>query len=254
MYLCCHAFAYQMLLWYDQQSWKKEVWEYNEKVKGEDSTMPLADHDLIKKRKQELKHVQDIKEHYEKKLDKVQDLYVELETWRLQLEEKQRNLERKEKQLNIQSSKVYYKKKPKPLVISKAQERLQKRTAALKSPISTTPDGGRSTSPESPFKLPPSLQMQPSPSRIGAAASASVVDSSQYSNRPQVRVNPLYFQTNPSTDNEDVFVAGSKSAAPFPPTSTTTTTTPTTCSTLLTSKARLRVRLPLHPFARLICS
>jgi len=168
-----------------QQSWKKEVWEYNEKVKGEDSTMPLADHDLIKKRKQELKHVQDIKEHYEKKLDKVQDLYVELETWRLQLEEKQRNLERKEKQLNIQSSKVYYKKKPKPLVISKAQERLQKRTAALKSPISTTPDGGRSTSPESPFKLPPSLQMQPSPSRIGAAASASVVDSSQYSNRPQ---------------------------------------------------------------------
>ena len=216
--------------------------------------MPLADHDLIKKRKQELKHVQDIKEHYEKKLDKVQDLYVELETWRLQLEEKQRNLERKEKQLNIQSSKVYYKKKPKPLVISKAQERLQKRTAALKSPISTTPDGGRSTSPESPFKLPPALQMQPSPSRIGAAASASVVDSSQYSNRPQVRVNPLYFQTNPSTDNEDVFVAGSKSAAPFPPTSTTTTTTPTTCSTLLTSKARLRVRLPLHPFARFICS
>ena len=217
--------------------------------------MPLADHDLIKKRKQELKHVQDIKEHYEKKLGKVQDLYVELETWRLQLEEKQRNLERKEKQLNIHSSKVYYKKKPKPLVISKAQERLQKRTAALKSPNSTTPDGGRSTSPESPFKLPPVLQ-QPSPSRIGAAAvvaakGASVVDSSsQYANRPQVRVNPLYFRTNPSTDNEDVFVpsaagAGSEQkCAPFP----CTTTTPTTCSTtLLTSKARMRVRLHIAP-------
>ena len=69
---------------------------------------------MIKKRKQELKHAQDVKELYQKKLDRVHDLFMELETWKLQLEEQQRTLNRKEKQLNIQSSKVYYKKKLKP--------------------------------------------------------------------------------------------------------------------------------------------
>ena len=63
---------------------------------------------------QELKHAQDVKELYQKKLDRVHDLFMELETWKLQLEEQQRTLNRKEKQLNIQSSKVYYKKKLKP--------------------------------------------------------------------------------------------------------------------------------------------
>merc|ERR1719412_2076593 len=103
-----------------QQSWKKEVWEYNERVKGEDASLPMADHDhLIKKRKQELKHAQDVKELYQKKLDRVHDLFMELETWKLQLEERQVKLDRKEKQLSIQSSKVYYKKKLKPLMFSK---------------------------------------------------------------------------------------------------------------------------------------
>ena len=121
------------------------------------------------------------------------------------------------------------------MVISKAHERLQKRS--LKSPNSatTTPDGGRSTSPESPFKLPP-VQLQPSPSKIGAAA--SVADSSQYSSRPQVRVNPLYFQPDPATASEDVNVGSDRRAAHFPST--------TTCSTF-SSKARIRVRFaPPH--------
>merc|ERR1712038_1324736 len=174
-----------------QQSWKKEVWEYNEKVKGEDSTIPMADHDhLIKKRKQELNDAQDVKELYQKKLERVNDLFMELETWKLQLDERQIKLDRKEKQLSIQSSKVYYKKKLKPLMISKAHERLQKRsTSNFKSPTSTTPDGGRSTSPESPFKLPlPAeaavLTGQPtSPSRIGAAAVAT--SSATSVSRPQ---------------------------------------------------------------------
>ena len=56
-----------------QQSWKQEVWEHNERMKGEGShNLPLADHNaLLKRRKEELRHAQDIKELYERKLEKV---------------------------------------------------------------------------------------------------------------------------------------------------------------------------------------
>ena len=185
-----------------QQSWKQEVWEYNKKVKGEETSLPLVDHDLlIKRRKQELKHAQDVKELYEKKLERVNDLFMELNRWRLQLEEEERNLQRKKKQLNIQTSKVYYKKKVKSLVLSKAQERFQKK--GLKYAPSSTPDGCRSTSPESsPFKIPPKASVairKP----ISGATGQTMLDSSR--NQPQVRINPLYFPSESAT-SEDLHV------------------------------------------------
>ncbi len=86
-----------------QRGWKREVWEHNERMKGEDATLPLADHDaLIRRRKEELKHAQDIKELYERKLEKVNDLYMELSAWRLKLEEHDRTLTRRERALSIQ--------------------------------------------------------------------------------------------------------------------------------------------------------
>jgi hypothetical protein len=39
----------------------------------------------VKRRKQELKHAQDVKELYEKKLERVNDLFMELNAWKLQL-------------------------------------------------------------------------------------------------------------------------------------------------------------------------
>jgi hypothetical protein len=39
----------------------------------------------VKRRKQELKHAQEVKELYAKKLDKVNDLFMELNAWQLQL-------------------------------------------------------------------------------------------------------------------------------------------------------------------------
>jgi hypothetical protein len=30
-----------------QQTWREEVWEYTERVKGEDSSLPLIDHDIL---------------------------------------------------------------------------------------------------------------------------------------------------------------------------------------------------------------
>ena len=68
--------------------------------------MPLDHEVLIKRRKQELRHAQDIKELYERKLERVNDLFVELNAWKLQLEEEKRNLVKREKQLSIKGSKV----------------------------------------------------------------------------------------------------------------------------------------------------
>jgi len=48
--------------------------------------------DLIKKRKNELKHAQDIREHYERKLERANNLYKELSDVLLQLEQRERDL------------------------------------------------------------------------------------------------------------------------------------------------------------------
>ena len=155
--------------------------------------MPLADHDmLIKKRKQELKHAQDVKELYEKKLERVNDLFMELNSWKLQLEEEERNLQRIKRQLNVQGTKVYYKKKMKPLVLSKAHERLQKRQKSAAA-------GGGVSSPEAEFQL-------SSPSRLGAAAASSLLVNAA---RPQVRINPLYNDAE-ANDNDAVAACSSQ--------------------------------------------
>eukprot|EP00095_Tigriopus_kingsejongensis_P010817 maker-scaffold2896_size11495-snap-gene-0.2 protein:Tk10817 transcript:maker-scaffold2896_size11495-snap-gene-0.2-mRNA-1 annotation:"mitogen-activated protein kinase kinase kinase 13 isoform x4" len=144
-----------------QQSWKKEVWEHNEQMKGEDVSMPIAGQDiLVKKRKQELKHAQDVKMLYERKLKMVNDLYMELSAWKLRLEEAERALARRERQVSIHGSKVHYKKKHRPFA-GKTPERFQKRPSRS---LSTSGRGRKtspstpevlSTSPESPFKIPP---------------------------------------------------------------------------------------------------
>lgn len=48
--------------------------------------------DLIKKRKSELKHAQDIREHYERKLERTNNLYMELSAVLLQLEQRENDL------------------------------------------------------------------------------------------------------------------------------------------------------------------
>ena len=194
----------------------------------------MADHDLlIKRRKQELKHAQDVKELYVKKLERVNDLFMELNAWKLQLEEEERNLQRKKKQLNIQSSKVYYKKKLKPLVLSKAQERFQKKS--LKYAPSSTPEGCRSTSPdESPFKIPPKSRKQPQLLNLAASNLEAAAASETAFERPQVRINPLYFPSEQPAQAEatdhvfkfdvPITISSSKRTSPksrFPRVSTT---------------------------------
>jgi len=51
---------------------------------------------------QELKHAQDVKLMYEKKLEKVNSLFMELNAWKLQLEEAEKILAKKERRINNQ--------------------------------------------------------------------------------------------------------------------------------------------------------
>ena len=57
--------------------------------------------DLIQKRKEELKHATDIRELYEKKLEKANNLYFELNSVLLQLDERERDLVKLEREFNI---------------------------------------------------------------------------------------------------------------------------------------------------------
>merc|ERR1712142_383698 len=101
-----------------QQSWKAEVWEYNEKMRCEGSSIPLADEALVKKRKEELKHAQDVRELYERKLERTNNLYLELNAVLLRIEQREQELSRREHQLQSgeKSSHHTSKKKLRPLM------------------------------------------------------------------------------------------------------------------------------------------
>ena len=191
-----------------QQSWKREVWEHNERMKGEDQSLPLADHDvLLKRRNEELKHAQDIKELYERKLEKVNNLFVELSRWKLQLEETEKNLSRRERQLNLQTSKVQYKKKLRPFQ-GKTPDRFQPRPSRS---LSTTRNSNRksspstpevlSTSPESPFKLPPHHSLM-SISSSNHYYDAALGQDQQEKSMIVVRENPFFTNCDSSTSPE----------------------------------------------------
>ena len=150
---------------------------------------------------------QDIKELYERKLEKVNNLYMELSAWKLKLEESERVLARRERALSIQGSKVHYKKKLPKLGGSAAApsgaDRFRRgssagagaggvfsvQTTAHYRTRNTSPSTPEvlSTSPETPFKLP---QPEAAASILAAASddlAAAVV---------RVRDNPGYAPQN----------------------------------------------------------
>lgn len=57
-----------------------------------ESHISKFEEDLIKKRKDELKHAQDIREHYERKLERANNLVLQLSAVLLQLEERENDL------------------------------------------------------------------------------------------------------------------------------------------------------------------
>jgi len=169
----------------------------------------LADHDiLIKRRKQELKHAQDVKELYERKLERVNDLFVELNAWKLQLEEAERTLNKRERQLNIHGSKVHYKKKLRPIV-NKASERLKTLPYTIQTnqhfeqqqKVQPTYYQRKSTSPSTPEVLSTSPEIPANPNAADnnkfdiRTVQHTAVFSESRKPRTVVRENPMFSET-----------------------------------------------------------
>ena len=134
-----------------QQSWKEEIRDHMKQMQTCTSSIPRFEADLIRKREDELKHAQDIRVHYERKLERTNNLYLELSAVLLQLEQREKDLIKKERQLGYKQCK---KRLVHPLL--KAQERLhRKRNPNLHvstSSTPTTPPSPTTDSPPSPIK------------------------------------------------------------------------------------------------------
>ncbi|XP_065211127.1 mitogen-activated protein kinase kinase kinase 12 isoform X2 [Planococcus citri] len=89
-----------------QAVWKEEIRIRMLHIQSSDSNVIKFEDDLIKKREVELKHAHDIREHYERKLARANELYNELSSAIFEIEQKKRDLMRREKQ----SSKLYRKR------------------------------------------------------------------------------------------------------------------------------------------------
>lgn len=86
-----------------QATWKVEISHYMENFKNDSQYgLRLAD-ELVKKRQEELRHAQDIRDHYEKKLERANDLYMELTACLLQVEQREQILSKKEQKLQAES-------------------------------------------------------------------------------------------------------------------------------------------------------
>uniref|UniRef100_A0A0A9XW76 Mitogen-activated protein kinase kinase kinase dlk-1 n=1 Tax=Lygus hesperus TaxID=30085 RepID=A0A0A9XW76_LYGHE len=93
-----------------QAQWKQEVQGLMSKIGASKpvSFVPQADEsELIRKRKEELRHAQDIRLHYEKKLGRVNDLYAALASAYLELDERERQLRKFEKSVSKSGKKRF---------------------------------------------------------------------------------------------------------------------------------------------------
>ncbi|KAJ8687425.1 hypothetical protein QAD02_023219 [Eretmocerus hayati] len=81
-----------------QQTWKEEIREHMKQIQSNNSTSPRFEADLIRRREDELRHAQDIREHYERKLERTNNLYMELSAVLLQLEQRERDVMKREQQ------------------------------------------------------------------------------------------------------------------------------------------------------------
>ena len=75
-----------------KHSFPQQIAEQMAKIKTSGAAMPRMEEDLVKKRREELRHAQDVREHYERKLARANNLYMELSTVMLQLESRERDL------------------------------------------------------------------------------------------------------------------------------------------------------------------
>ena len=86
------------------RAWSIEINEQLARLPSIDfaSTLEMSNDDLIKKRKEELQHIADIRAHYQAKLQQVNTIYIELSSMMMQLQKREQEIKKKERSLDIQ--------------------------------------------------------------------------------------------------------------------------------------------------------
>ncbi|XP_023318841.1 mitogen-activated protein kinase kinase kinase 12 isoform X1 [Trichogramma pretiosum] len=133
-----------------QLTWKEEIREHMKKIQTENSNSHRYEADLIRRRKEELRHAQDIREHYERKLERTNNLFLELSSVLVHLEKREKDVLKREKsQKSSGKKRIVY-------PILKCQERLNRRrntSVQSSSPSLTSPQSTSPTVLESPEKV-----------------------------------------------------------------------------------------------------
>uniref|UniRef100_A0A4W3JF33 Mitogen-activated protein kinase kinase kinase n=1 Tax=Callorhinchus milii TaxID=7868 RepID=A0A4W3JF33_CALMI len=125
-----------------QVEWREEVKQHFEKIKSEGTCIHRLDEELVRRRREELRHALDIREHYERKLERANNLYMELNSVMLQLELKEKELIRREQALDTSYPGIFRLHPVRPLVHANSVEKLlKKRNTSHKPPAhSKRPD------------------------------------------------------------------------------------------------------------------
>uniref|UniRef100_A0A3B5KFI4 Mitogen-activated protein kinase kinase kinase n=1 Tax=Takifugu rubripes TaxID=31033 RepID=A0A3B5KFI4_TAKRU len=114
-----------------QSEWREEVKKHFEKIKSEGTCIHRLDEELIRRRRDELRHALDIREHYERKLERANNLYMELSAIMLQLEVREKELMKREQAVEKKYPGTYKRHLVRPIVRSNAVEKLIKKKGSL---------------------------------------------------------------------------------------------------------------------------
>lgn len=81
-----------------QKTWRSEINDHMKTCVSNSTNIHKYEQDLIRKRQDELKHAKDIRSIYERKLERTNNLYMELSACFLHLEEREKEIQEREKQ------------------------------------------------------------------------------------------------------------------------------------------------------------
>ncbi|KAM6979361.1 mitogen-activated protein kinase kinase kinase 13 isoform 1-T3 [Tautogolabrus adspersus] len=168
-----------------QSEWREEVKKHFEKIKSEGTCIHRLDEELIRRRRDELRHALDIREHYERKLERANNLYMELSAIMLQLEVREKELMKREQAVEKKYPGTYKRHLVRPIVRSNAVEKLIKKKGSISHkpgmPSAKRPDLLRSDGI-------PSVDSLPSPSPLSASPKVSTPPGkARYRSKPRHR-------------------------------------------------------------------
>ncbi|KAK1151095.1 mitogen-activated protein kinase kinase kinase 12-like [Acipenser oxyrinchus oxyrinchus] len=110
-----------------QAEWREEVKQHFEKIKSEGTCLHRLDEELVNRRREELRHALDIREHYERKLERANNLYMELNAVMLQLELKEKELHRREQSMDKKHPGLFKPHTPRPAGPANSVDKLIKK-------------------------------------------------------------------------------------------------------------------------------